>query len=249
MNFVILADKRTGSTFLQEALNSHPDIKVYDEMFIIRGAQKTGKRRGQFLFRTMKSKRKMNIKDYLDWLYNTEPDKSVGFRLMYPQDDHWHVLDVIKKSKIPIIHLKRNNFLKMIISKKTRGEFKTKPQKFAPNSIISDIKNHQNKRIKFETKILKYKNQLTVDYESMIGKTEGEKGEIKKFGAFNLKSDMKTYVSDKMAKKICNFLGVENKPLFCNVTKKNSNNVWDYISNKEEIEKILKRKGYGEFIK
>jgi len=65
-NFVVVADKRTGSSFFQEALSSHPNIKCYDELFMIRGAKKTGKRRGQYLYRHMKQTESMDIGGYIN---------------------------------------------------------------------------------------------------------------------------------------------------------------------------------------
>ena len=42
-NGVIFCGKRTGSTFLQEALNSHPQIVCYDEMFMLSRKIRKGK--------------------------------------------------------------------------------------------------------------------------------------------------------------------------------------------------------------
>lgn len=64
-NFIVLSDKRTGSSFLMEALSSHKNIKCYDEMFLSK-ITKTGKRRNQYLYAYMKKKYKYNISQYLD---------------------------------------------------------------------------------------------------------------------------------------------------------------------------------------
>ncbi len=247
-NFIVLADKRTGSSFLQESLSNHPRIKCFDEMFIIRGSKKTGKRRGQYLFRHMKSTKKMKISEYLDWLYDTKPNKSVGFRLLYPQDTHWKVLPVIMKKNIPIIHLIRENLLAMVLSKQTKGIFEVKEQYFDPKKIIADMKNHENKQKEYFKKIEKYNNVLNLKYEDIIGRTEGEKGETKKFGAFNLTSNMITYIPMEISEKICNFLNKEPMELYSNVTKKNSNNPWDYVKNKNELKDVLKKGGYDKWI-
>lgn len=247
-NFVVVADKRTGSTFLQEALSSHPNIKCYDEMFMIRGAKKTGKRRGQFLYRHMKQNHKYNINKYLDWIYDIKPKKSVGFRLMYPQDAHWKALDVIMKRNIPIIHLIRENLLKMVLSKQTKGIFEVEEIKFDPEKIIADMKNHENKQKQYFKKLKGYKNLLDLKYEEIIGRTEGERGETKKFGAFNLQSGLTTYMPPEISYKICNFLDEDEQELFCNVTKKNKNDPWLYIKNKDEIKEALKKNGYERWI-
>lgn len=247
-NFVVVADKRTGSSFFMEALTSHPNIKCYDEMFIIRGSKKTGKRRGQYLYRHMKKEKNMDMGGYLNWLFDTKPKKSVGFRLMYPQDAHWKVLETIKTKKIPVIHLVRENLLAMVLSKKTKGLFDVKEQNFDVNNIIADIKNHEKKQKEYFKKLKDHKNLLTLRYEDIIGRTEGEKGEVRKFGAFNLLSNMTTYVPLDVSHKICEFLNEEPMELYSNVTKKNSPNPWDYIKNKDELKEALKKEGYDKWI-
>lgn len=246
-NFVIVAGKRTGSTFLQEALSNHPDIKCYDEMFIIRGS-KSGKRRGQYLYKHMKKEHKYDIKQYINWIHNTKPNKSVGFRLMYPQDTHWKALDVVLRSKIPVIHLVRENLLSMVLSRQTKGIFEVEKIHFNPKTIINEMKLNEKRQQEYFNKLKSHKKLLTLKYEEIIGRTEGERGETKKFGAFNLKSDMYTYVPMEVSKKICNFLDVEPMELYSNVTKKNSPNPWDYIKNKDEIKAVLKEEGYDKWI-
>jgi len=242
MNFVVLADKRTGSSFFMETLNSHPELVCYDELYMIRGATKSGKRRGQYLYRYMKNTKNMSMDQYLDFIYNDgKKNISKSFRLMYPQNDYWKVLPLIKERNIPVIHLVRNNLLKVVMSKRTKGIFVPKKMYYDPNMIIKDINNHRNKQVQNRKHLKGYKNILNVSYEDMIGRSEGEKGETKKFGAFNLKSNMITYLAEETSKKVCDFLKVEQKEMFCNVTKKNSNNVWDYIENVDEIKNALKQ--------
>lgn len=246
MNFIVLSAKRSGSTFLQEALTSHPNIKCYDEMFMLKST-KTGKRRGQYLYPYMKKNHGYNVKQYVNWIHETKPRKSVGFRLMYPHNDKWKVLNSVSK-KIPIIHLYRENLLKMVLSKKTKNLFEKKKQYFDPANILSEIKNIEDKQKRYFDIIDGRKNLLTLKYEDIVGRTEGEKGEIKKFGAFNLRSEMYTYVPYGVCEQICNFLGEEVQELYTNVTKKNSNNPWDYISNKDEMIKALEDAGYERFV-
>jgi len=74
---VILSDKRTGSTFLQEALDSHPDITALDEMFMV--YDKESERRGYKLYRSLQ--KSMTISEYLDWI--ASKGNNTIFRLMY----------------------------------------------------------------------------------------------------------------------------------------------------------------------
>lgn len=245
-NFVVLAAKRSGSTFLQEALTSHPNIKCYDEMFMIKST-KTGKRRGQWLFPYMKKNHGYDVNQYIKWVHESKPSKSVGFRLMYPHNEKWKVLNKLDK-KTPIIHLIRENKLGKMLSSYTKNMFEVKKIHIDPNQIISGIKQEEKREQEYIKSLENFKNVLTLKYEDIIGRTEGDKGEIKKFGSFNLKSDMYTYVPMEVCEQICNFLDEEVVELYSNVTKKNSHNPWDYIKNDEEIRNVLKSEDYEKWI-
>lgn len=247
MNFVILAPKRSGSTFLQEALSSHPNIKCYDEMFMIRGS-KSGKRRNQYLYRYMKKTENHSIPQYIKWLYNQHPEKSIGFRLMYPHEEKWNVLKTVKKKNIPVIHLVRENLLGKTLSSYTKNLFEVKKMHIDTNRLMANIRLQEKRQNEYREKMKGHKNLLTLRYEDIIGRTEGDKGEIKKFGAFNLKSNMYTYIPTKVCENICNFLNEDFFEMYSNVTKKNSHNPWDYIKNKDEVKDALKKEGYERFI-
>jgi len=247
MNFVILAPKRSGSTFLQEALSSHPNIKCWDELFMIRGP-KSGKRRNQYLYWYMKKTKKHSIPQYIDWLHNEYPEKSIGFRLMYPHEEKWNVLSTIKKKNIPIIHLVRDNLLGKTLSSYTKKLFEVKKMHIDTNKLMADIRLQEKKQNEYYKKTKEYKNVLTLRYEDIIGRTEGDKGDTTKFGAFNLKSNMYTYIPTGICEKICNFINEDFFEMYSNVTKKNSHNPWDYIKNKDEVKNALKNEGYERFI-
>ena len=102
--FIILSRSRTGSNFLLSLLNSHPNIDCYGELFLhLRG------------------------KDSLEiWkrIFKKHPGriKCVGFKLFYyhPVDsDDKKVWNLIEGDpQIKIIHLKRKNLLRTILSRK-----------------------------------------------------------------------------------------------------------------------------------
>jgi len=232
-NAIILADKRTGSTFLQECLNSHPNITCYDEMFM-RGNKE--KRRGQYLYNYMKRTKNMNHKQYLKWLFSNEG--AICFRLMYPHlDNNKPLFDVIRNERIPIIHLIRKNHLNHFISSQTKQQQKVN---LDVNNIVNNL-NFLNNKIEFHRKQFKTKTEyMEIYYEDMFGEIEGKKKEAENYGAFNIKSKQITYLSDKYVDKICKFLGVENKDLYSNVTKRNSWNIWKHIKNEQQAKQALK---------
>jgi hypothetical protein len=106
-------------------------------------------------------------------------------------------------NKVNIIHLVRRNKLAHLISSKTK---KDKSVKLDINKIKSEMDKAEkrNKKINdlFFTKI----PYIEIYYEDMFGKTEGDKENVQKYGAFNIKSDQITYLSDFYKDKICEFL-------------------------------------------
>lgn len=245
--FVILGGKRSGSTMLQEALNSHPDITCFDELYLIRDVA-TGKRRGQFLYRYMNKTKKMSHKQYLDFVYGSVKKEAIGFRYLYPHDEKFNVLPLMLKSNIKVIHLIRENAFKHTMSKLTRKIYNEGPKEYNSDVILYQIRKYEDKQKDFKRKLKGYKHVLNLSYENIIGRTEGEIDNIIKYGAFNLKSDQVTYLTPDTSSSICEFLGVGNQELFTNVTKKNRKDVWDYIKNSDVIKKALIKNGYGDFI-
>jgi len=92
MIFVCLSGKRTGSTFLERCLASHPDIDAHGELFTLKDA----KRNENFLF----------------W----KTDKAVTFKLMYNQCQKLELMPLIKENNLPVIHLIRRSPYNKVLS-------------------------------------------------------------------------------------------------------------------------------------
>ena len=102
--FIVLSRSRTGSNMLISFLNSHPDILVEGEIFA-----------------------KLNGRDHRDILagaYGKQPHrvKAKGFKIFYyhPQDGDPDSLfaDLTGQTDLRVIHLKRRNILRTLISRK-----------------------------------------------------------------------------------------------------------------------------------
>jgi len=243
-NGVIFCDKRTGSTFLQEALNSHPQIVCYDEMFM---KNRNRKRRGQLLYRTMKTEKNMTTEAYIRWLYDFDKQSGTLFRLMYPHNEKHNVLPVLKKMGVPIIHLIRTNGFAKSMSKQMKQKNRGDKIKINTKLLLSNLMDNEY-RIWNNKRALKGANVIEIKYEKMIGETIGSLNGVKKYGAFNIKSNQITYVSDKYNNMICDFLGVDRVKLFSDVSKRNSWNLWDHIKNVNEVKNTLKNTKWEKFI-
>lgn len=245
-NAVILAPKRSGSTFLQESLNSHPQIVCYDEMFMQN--KNIDKRRGQFLYRAMKIDKGWNIEQYLEWLFNKEKDKSTLFRLMYPHDQKFNVIDKIMNMNIPIIHLTRENLLEKELSRASKGKEMGEKIKVDLNKTLSQMEKEQKSNDNYKKKLKNYKKVLHVTYENMIGETVGEQEKIKNYGAFNIVSNQITYLNENINEKICNLLNVDNYSMWSNVSKRNPWNIEDIVSNYDKLIEVIKKSNFSNMI-
>jgi hypothetical protein len=254
--YVLLSEKRTGSTFVQTALNSHPQIISYDELFIMT-PRKTGNMGDVKFFWDINEG---FIKDevpsysvagaaeqYLRDLYNKDKDKRVIFNLIYSQIKSWAnnidfvtILNNIGKYKT--IHLKRDFFrtamsmkLKELNRKKLNNE-SSHTMYINPSKIKSEMEVFDMHYRKYNTM---FKPELCIDFEDVLPQENEEKKEKEKYGMYNLVSKEKTYMNPDMNKKICEFFKVDNVPMYSYLTKF-IDNIWDYVENADNIKKYFK---------
>lgn len=237
-NGVILAPKRSGSTFLQEALNSHPQIICYDELFMQN--KNVDKRRGQFLYRSLKRDKGWSVNQYLKWLFKKEKDKSTLFRLMYLHENKFGVLNEIKNMDIPVIHLTRENLLEKELSRVSKSREIGEKVKVDVNKTISQMKKEKKTNEIYKKKLKNYNKKLEITYEDMIGETVGEQKETKNYGAFNIVSDQITYLNESINNQICDFLNIDYYSMWSNVSKRNPWNIEDIVENYDELFKAIK---------
>lgn len=150
--FVIVAEPRTGSTFLHLLLASHPNIVVYGEIFHpvdeVRENITTG-------FQLPRLQLSDDPVEYLENVYSQQPEttKAVGFKLFYThaRNGEWsHLREYFKSAKVKVIHLKRRNLLDRYLSHqladrsnvwvtyKKRGAA-TEPIRLDPPACIKDF--------------------------------------------------------------------------------------------------------------
>lgn len=213
MNAIQLQNKRTGSTFLQVALNSHPDIVGFDEVFVNRakfGIKKSGI--NPYVVTTYNGF--SQIEGYIKGeIWGRHPGKHVTFKLMYNQIDyHKGLRGFIRDNKIPIIHLMRRNLVRQVVSYIKQTKIETF---LTPDSLFRHVVNADQEASKWESEFYDHK-RLSVFYEDIIGKTEGEF----------------TFVAPGYNRDLCDFFGVSHRSLLAD-TKKSNTNIWDYIPDRQ----------------
>lgn len=131
--FILVTTQRSGSTWVIDMLNSHPQIAAYGELFLDKGKGSPTWCGGKDVtfwntyFEEVQVPFKKTIKPlfifkYLNHVYSLRSSiKSVGFKLMYPQMERFRreLLAYIFLNKILIIHLIRANHLDVILSQST----------------------------------------------------------------------------------------------------------------------------------
>ena len=127
--FVVLSTQRSGSTWMVEMLNSHPELHVYGELFLQDGVG-TPARGAQDLsfFETYCARESVPQDDasksevitrYLSRVYTPRPGVcAAGFKLMYGQAGAYPtVVDYMREHHVSIVHLIRRNYLDVLLSK------------------------------------------------------------------------------------------------------------------------------------
>lgn len=131
--FIVLAARRSGTTFLLSYLDSHPDVVCHKRAFDVvarlhwlraedprsryrafRRGEPRGRMRGWFRPRE-------SVARFVAQLCGESPDASaVGIRLSYEQAARYpRVLRWAAREGVPVIHLVRENALKTLVSRAT----------------------------------------------------------------------------------------------------------------------------------
>ena len=143
---ILLAARRSGSSYLLSFLNSHPQIKCYKNAFHRRRFLKNiayFERRGTLFYKFRSSSirkridfffnRKLLISEFLTKLYaSSESSEKVLVKISYP-NEYPEALEWVKKNDIGIIHLIRKNILKSILKKYSYFNIYSSREEFEQN--------------------------------------------------------------------------------------------------------------------
>lgn len=228
--FVILGTARIGSTLLMTLLRSHPQMVVYPEVFLPR-------RLG------LNSYLQHHPVDFLDRsIYRVYPKdiKAVGFKLFYGQakseiamkrvkmrggadKERLKRLDDVRpyllgKQNLKIIHLKRKNLLRSLLSLKRAWHTKSWQQKKARASEYPDIEIGYEEAKAFFSKIEREagenarffdaRERLEVEYEQLVQNPKPVLERIQQFLGIperELSSPLRQQGSDRLSTALGNY--------------------------------------------
>lgn len=248
--FVLLADRRSGTTLVIDCLNGLATVSCEKRAFgIDKKIENPDENRHSglfFLYRSETLGRKIRfwvdrqglIREFLDAriFKATGPEDALGFRLIYNKDEqHPEILNCLRNSGTKIIHLVRENVLKTHISYLTAplhkmhhpregAEIKTVKLHVDPATILTDLRK-RNRRISEKRKTLQGFDVLEVTYESFVADRDAE------------------------AQRIQPFLGLnEVAPFQTDLVKINPDSLADIVENYDEIADVLSGTEFEKFL-
>lgn len=216
-NFVIVFEGRSGSTFLVEALDSHPDVVAKKEAFAaIRKDITAGKydRREQAL--------------WLREFFASEPDaRALGFKVKYKDIvEPEETAKVLRDCGAKVIRLTRMNRIKLVVSlmngRRLHDEtgdwnrYDGKGQAPPLLAPLDEFDANLRKVDRREEALIQYVSDLSLDtlelfYEDILQD------------------------SDDVFRRVCSFLGVPFRELTSNTRKNTTDNLEDALVNFEEL--------------
>lgn len=247
--FILLAERRSGTSLMIDCLNNHPKIfcgkRVFGQEFKVKNPDKNNHSGDYFLYRSGSIKRnllhylnkKSSINNFLEKHFFKKNDlETIGFRFIYNNVSSYpEVVNWIKKNNIKVIHLVRENLLKTYVSTLTaklhkmhhprKGEkIITKSVKLDVSNLLKELERRKNE-IELNRKIFSCNPYLEIKYEDFVKNRQDE------------------------SYKILNFLGSESiMTLDSDLVKINPSRLSDVVSNYSEVKKILIGTNYSSFL-
>lgn len=209
--FIVLTRSRTGSTYLNQLLDSHPNISTLDEPYRIKFIQTS----------------------FMIWnrVFSSKPKQieQVGFKLMYYHDLNVNnsVWDILKNNlDVKIIHLQRHNLLRCLISRELAVKMKAfhsheidgnrnilKKKVFInPDKIIRDLELTETSKIK-ALKLLENHQIIELYYEDFCNNTT-KLNEVLQFlnlPSVELKSSLKKMNPEPLEDLVSNYSDIYNR--------------------------------------
>ena len=251
--FIILSSQRTGSGYLQECMNSHPDIACYGEILIGYGGEY--KKMPPLLLKRYRRLRTlwqvlfsgallMPGRTVRDVFCSDEAiaSKAVGFRVMYNQLERnpLAMRAVLEQESVHVIHLQRRNLLK----------------KYASHVLMHNHVRHGRKAAHLYEKVSAV--QVRIDLDAAIKYFRKEERVQQKYTEmFSNYPVLPLFYEDIVGAggivfsertRILQFLELSDGEMRSKQVKANPSQLEDYISNYEELRARLQDTKWVDFL-
>ncbi len=251
--YIILATQRTGTNLLADLLKSHTNIVSYFEIFWKENRQ-LGK--GFIPFNDYKMYN-LSVKFPVEFLNQyifrnySEKIEAVGFKLMYNQLSKYKIDEIVNMhdNSINIIHLKRRNKLKTLVSYRLAeknnvwSQFQQEKPKFVPeirkNIITKNTQPYSIKTIKLSIKECEKYFKLISKQEKVFDQVISKNPVLPLFY-----EDMKVNIDSEM-NKLISFLNISYEKLTSLTVKQNSLPLSQSIQNYYELAEYFKNTRWG----
>ena len=124
--FVLLASQRTGSTWVIDTLNGHPEVTAYSELFLHGGVgyPKYGGAKDLPFYESFvgadaaEDLGSDRLERYLERVFRDRSNATaIGFKLMYGQATAYPgVRSYLRRHEVRVVHLVRHNLLDVVVS-------------------------------------------------------------------------------------------------------------------------------------
>lgn len=239
--FIVLTRARSGSNFLISLLQSHPSIRAFEEIFPRKETKiHWGYAQYPYSSEVLKMRKEEPVK-FLDKVVFRKFSPSVsavGFKLFYYQAQSaerqqiWQYLEGNKDIKV--IHLKRENLLKVCLSHclaETTNQWTLKDEKYRQNSVAVQLDYDDCLKLFEETKkweeeydiFFNEHQKIEIIYENLVQNTREE------------------------TKRIQQFLEVKPKKLYSLTLKQNRGALPEIISNYYELKEKFEDSPWSKF--
>lgn len=220
--FIVLSRSRTGSNMLISFLNSHSNVHAEGEIF-----NRLNGRNHKEIFAKVYAQQRLHI-------------KAKGFKIFYyhPLDDTSNDVwdDLIKLDVLWVIHLKRRNILRTLISRKI-----AELQDVWTVSSDKSCDNGRNKTITFTVEELDNGFKQTKEWEN-----SGDRM-FKKYPLISVYYEDLVNDPEGIFGNITDFLGIKNEPPKTILRKQNAEKLSDLVTNYSELKKAFSGTQWQEF--
>jgi len=245
---VILCNRRSGSTFLQFCLDSHPDITSLGEFFGYR-YDKSLVLRNLPWFRGSKIKSPVRFIEEVIFPLGG----NVIFKLMYDQCFQCNLLEYITEHEIPVIHLIRKNHVKAVLSALVAAQVRPHKIMVNPKEFVGDVKNREGLMANHIDCLKELPRYLEIYYEDMFGETKGKKTKTwlegrnpvrRKRYPIHRYADVKVFLNPDLNNSLCDFFETHQFRMYTNMIKKAKDDIWFYLD-RSKVEKLLIAEGFA----
>jgi LPS sulfotransferase NodH len=241
---IILTTQRSGSTFLEDCLQSHPEVYCPGELLV----SGMGVRVPDFVyrFRTVTKLTQFAVSGawyptrLMDRFFATGDAKARVFKAMY---NHvaipWTRDYIVRNTDIKIIHLRRENLLKQYVSYLLMGRPRVKhwqPHATEPIPAVQ-LTIPPDEALQY----MRRTAALYPQYEQILG------GHERMQLVYEHMIDGRS-LKPEVADAVCDFLEISRRPMVSKLVKVNPENLRDMVTNYEELAAAVSRSEFAHLL-